>query len=117
MSELVFLKCVACRGGEPVLSGEEIETLKPEVSEWQIIEEEGVKKLWRSFKLKNFEQALNFTNQVGEIAEAEDHHPLIQTEWGGVKVVWWTHKIRGLHKNDFIMAAKTDAVYRREWEQ
>ena len=117
MSDLEFLKCVACRGGEPVLSSEEIETLKPEVPEWQIIEDEGVQKLVRSFKLKNFEQALKFTNQVGEVAEAEDHHPLIQTEWGRVKVVWWTHKIRGLHKNDFIMAAKTDAVYRREWEQ
>lgn len=117
MSELLFLKCVACRGGEPVLNGKEIDTLMPEVPEWQIIEEEGVKKLLRSFKLKNFEQALKFTNQVGEIAETEDHHPLIQTEWGRVKVVWWTHKIRGLHKNDFIMAAKTDDVYRREWLQ
>jgi 4a-hydroxytetrahydrobiopterin dehydratase len=111
MSELSHLRCVACRGDEPRLKEDEIVKLKPEVPEWQVIEDGEIKKLERNFKFKNFKQALAFTDQVGGIAEEEDHHPLIQTEWGKVKVMWWTHKIRGLHRNDFIMAAKTDALY------
>lgn len=114
MSELTSLKCVACRGGEPTLDESEIAELKPEVPDWQVIQDADIKKLERTYKLKNFRQALAFTNRVGEIAEEQDHHPLIQTEWGKVKVVWWTHKIRGLHKNDFIMAAKTDELYSQE---
>jgi len=82
----------------------------PQVSGWQVKEVEGVKRLERVFKLKNFVQALEFTNKIGAIAEMEGHHPLIVTEWGRVTVQWWTHKIHGLHKNDFIMAAKTDEV-------
>lgn len=111
MDELLSkLKCVACRGGEPTLTDAEIAELNPQVAEWQIIELEGVKRLQRVFKLKNFIEAVAFTNKVGMIAEKEDHHPLIITEWGRVTVQWWTHKIRGLHKNDFIMAAKTDEL-------
>ena len=71
----------------------------------------GVRRLERVFAFKDFAQALAFTNQVGELAEAEGHHPAILTEWGRVTVTWWTHKINGLHRNDFIMAAKTEAVY------
>jgi pterin-4a-carbinolamine dehydratase len=67
--------------------------------------------LQRVFKFKNFAQALDFTNKVGDLAEAEDHHPALTTEWGKVTINWWTHKIRGLHRNDFIMAAKTDGLY------
>ena len=63
-----------------------------------------------SVMMKNFIEAMAFTNKIAMIAEKEDHHPLIVTEWGRVKVQWWTHKIKGLHKNDFIMAAKTDAL-------
>jgi 4a-hydroxytetrahydrobiopterin dehydratase len=63
------------------------------------------------FRFKNFRQALEFTNKIGDIAEQEGHHPVIVTEWGRVKVSWWTHKIQGLHQNDFIMAAKTDELY------
>ncbi len=65
-----------------------------------------------SFKFKNFVQSLEFTNQVGALAEAEGHHPALLTEWGRVTVTWWTHKIKGLHRNDFIMAAKTDQLFR-----
>jgi len=72
---------------------------------------ENVPRLRRIFKFKNFVEALNFTNKVGEIAETEGHHPMLITEWGRVTVVWWTHAIRGLHKNDFIMAAKTNDLY------
>jgi len=110
MTELAKMKCVACRGDEPTLTEEEISELKPDVPEWEVIEVEGVNRLERSFKLKNFIEAVAFTNKIAMISEKEDHHPLIVTEWGKVKVNWWTHKIKGLHKNDFIMAAKVDAL-------
>jgi 4a-hydroxytetrahydrobiopterin dehydratase len=89
---------------------EEIQSYTPQVPEWEVIDVDGIKRLQRQFKLKNFAQALAFTNQVGALAEAEDHHPAILTEWGRVTVTWWTHKIKGLHRNDFIMAAKTDQI-------
>ncbi len=111
MDKLITMKCVACRGGEPVLTDAEIAALRPQVSEWRVIEVDGVKRLQRTFKVKNFIEAMAFTNKVGMIAEKEDHHPLIATEWGKVDVQWWTHKIKGLHKNDFIMAAKTDEMF------
>ena len=75
---------------------------------WQVVAEAGINRLVRIFKFKNFREALAFTNGVGELAEAAGHHPAILTEWGRVTVSWWTHKIKGLHKNDFIMAARTD---------
>jgi 4a-hydroxytetrahydrobiopterin dehydratase len=83
----------------------------PQVPEWQVVEVDGVNRLVRLYKFKNFRQALDFTAKVGELAEQQDHHPLIQTEWGRVTVSWWTHKIKGLHRNDFIMAARTDELY------
>ena len=104
------MKCVACRGGEPPLTTEEISELHPQVPKWQIPERDGIKRLGQVFKFKNFAEALMFTNKIGEIAEVEEHHPALLTEWGRVTVSWWTHKIRGLHKNDFIMAAKTDKL-------
>ena len=110
MTDLHQMKCVACRGGEPKLTDQEIAALQPEVPEWQVIEVDGIKRLERVFKLKNFIEAMAFTNKIGMIAEKEDHHPLIVTEWGRVTIQWWTHKIKGLHKNDFIMAAKVDAL-------
>jgi len=110
MSELAQLKCVACRGGEPTVTEAEIAELHPQVPEWQIVEVDGVKRLQRVFKLRNFVEAVAFATRVAMIAEKEDHHPLIITEWGRVTVQWWTHKIKGLHKNDFIMAAKTDGL-------
>ena len=108
MTKLAGMKCVACRGGEPPLTGQEIADLSQEVPEWQILELDGVNRLERIFKLKNFIEAVALTNKIAMVAEKEDHHPLIVTEWGRVKVQWWTHKIKGLHQNDFIMAAKTD---------
>jgi 4a-hydroxytetrahydrobiopterin dehydratase len=110
MTELSKLRCVACRGGEPVLTDAQIAEFHPQVSDWQIKEVDGVKRLERVFKLKNFIEAVAFTNKIAMIAEKEDHHPLIVTEWGRVTIQWWTHKIRGLHQNDFIMAAKTDEL-------
>ena len=110
MAELHQMKCVACRGGEPTLTESEIEEYHPQVPEWQIKEVGGIKRLERVFKFKNFVEAMAFTTKIGLIAEKEDHHPLIVTEYGRVTVDWWTHKIKGLHANDFIMAAKTDRL-------
>ena len=111
MSSLVGMKCVACRKGDPTLTEAEIAGLHPLVPEWQIAEREGIKRLERVFKFENFAQALAFTNKVGGIAEDEGHHPVLTTEWARVTVSWWTHKIKGLHRNDFVMAAKTDQQY------
>ena len=104
-------KCVACRRDSPQVTGEEITQLSPMVSEWELITEEGVPKLDRAFSFPNFQQALDFTNRLGDLAESEGHHPRLVTEWGRVGVTWWTHKIRNLHRNDFIMAAKSDEIY------
>lgn len=112
MTHLAAGKCIACRAGEPTLTDAEIADLLPQLSGWQVKEVEGMKRLEKLFKFKNFAQALEFTDKVGVIAEEENHHPLIITEWGKVTLNWWTHKIGGLHKNDFIMAAKSDELYR-----
>ena len=111
MINLAAEKCVACRGDEPTLTDAEIEDLLLHVHQWQLKEVGGMQRLERILKFKNFAQALEFTNKIGALAEQEDHHPLIVIEWGKVTVNWWTHKIGGLHKNDFIMAAKTDEVF------
>jgi 4a-hydroxytetrahydrobiopterin dehydratase len=111
VSDLTQIKCVPCRGDEPKVTEAELAEFLPEVPDWKIVEREGILRLERVFEFKNFVQALTFTNKVGELAEAEGHHPAILTEWGRVTVTWWTHKIRGLHRNDFVMAAKTDRLY------
>jgi 4a-hydroxytetrahydrobiopterin dehydratase len=110
MSELSEMKCTACRRGEPTLTEAEIAELRPQVPDWQLVEREGIKRLERVFWFRDFAEALAFTNWVGELVEEERHHPALLTEWGKVTVTWWTHKIRGLHRNDFVMAAKTDGL-------
>ncbi|MBI4467865.1 MAG: 4a-hydroxytetrahydrobiopterin dehydratase [Acidobacteria bacterium] len=110
MTELIREKCVACRKDAPRVTDAEIEELKPQVPNWTIVERDGIPRLERVFRFQDFAEALAFTFKVGELAEAEDHHPSVLTEWGRVTVTWWTHKIRGLHRNDFIMAAKTDEI-------
>ena len=110
MNNLAGKTCAACRAGAPLVTPEEIEQLTPQVPDWEIIQVDGVKRLRRAFKFKDFVAALAYTNRVGALAEAEGHHPAILTEWGKVTVTWWTHKIHGLHTNDFIMAAKTDRL-------
>ncbi len=111
MTDLTQIKCVACRGGEPTVTEAELADYLPQVPEWRILEVDGVRRLQRVFKFKDFKQALAFTNRVGELAEQEGHHPALLTEWGRVTATWWTHKIGGLHRNDFVMAAKTDQLY------
>lgn len=100
-----------CRGGEPSLTETEIADLMLHVPQWQRVERGGIPRLERMFKFGNYAQAVDFTNKVATIAEEEDHHPLIILEWGRVTVQWWTHVVKGLHRNDFIMAAKTDEIF------
>ena len=104
-------KCTACRRNSPSVTDQEISELHPEVAGWELIYEDSIPKLDRLFQFKNFQQALEFTDQVGAMAEEEGHHPRLVTEWGRVEVTWWTHKIRNLHRNDFVMAAKSDQIY------
>lgn len=110
MSKLREYACVPCRGGVPALTEDEMGQYLPEVPGWQVHAVDGILRISREFHFKDFLQAMDFSNRVAEIAEAEGHHPAILTEWGKVTVSWWTHKIKGLHRNDFIMAAKTDAL-------
>ena len=92
------------------MTDEEVAELHPQVPEWEIVEIDGVKRLRRVFSFDDFAQALAFTNSVARLAEEEGHHPVLLTEWGRTTVSWWTHKIKGLHRNDFVMAAKTDRL-------
>jgi 4a-hydroxytetrahydrobiopterin dehydratase len=110
MEALTQMKCVACRKDAPTLSDAEIAELRPQVPDWELVELDGIKRLRRVFSAPDFAQALDFTNKVGRLAEEEGHHPAVLTEWGRTTVTWWTHKIKGLHRNDFIMAAKTDEL-------
>ncbi len=111
MAELTRQKCTACRIGAPRTTAAEIAELTPQIPEWTLLSRDGIDYLEREFVFENFAEALAFTVKVGDLAEEEGHHPAILTEWGRATVRWWTHKIGGLHYNDFIMAAKTDQVY------
>lgn len=102
--------CEACRADSPKVSDQELKELLGQIPDWTPESRNGVLQLERVFKFPDFAQALAFTNRVGALAEKEGHHPALLTEWGKVTVTWWTHKIKGLHKSDFIMAARTDEV-------
>jgi len=110
MGTLTTEKCTACNRDSPLVTDSDIRELKPQIPDWMLVERDGIQRLERVFNVKDFVAALNFTNRVGALAEAEGHHPAILTEWGRVTVTLWTHKIRGLHRNDFIMAAKIDSL-------
>lgn len=110
MNSLIQQKCEACRADAPRVTPDEISELIIQIPDWKVIEVNGEKRLERTFKFKNFADALAFTNRVGALAEEQNHHPALLTEWGRTTVIWWTHKIHGLHINDFIMAAKTDRL-------
>jgi 4a-hydroxytetrahydrobiopterin dehydratase len=110
MGALTNEKCTACRRDSPLVTKAEIQELKPQVPEWTLVERDGIQRLERVFTVRDFAEALSFTNSVGALAEVEGHHPSILTEWGRVTVTLWTHAIHGLHRNDFIMAAKIDAL-------
>ncbi|MFP4261789.1 MAG: 4a-hydroxytetrahydrobiopterin dehydratase [Halomonas sp.] len=110
MSQLSEQQCEACSIDAPRVTQEEIEAYRVDVPEWKIVDRDGIMQLERTFTFKDFVQALDFTQRVGDIAEQADHHPAILTEYGKVTVTWWSHKIKGLHRNDFILAARTDEV-------
>lgn len=110
MSPLASERCVPCRGDAPAVTGAEIDDLRRQVPDWQVVERDGVRRLERVVRFPDFVRALEFTNRLGALAEREGHHPAILTEWGRVTVTWWTHAIRDLHRNDFVMAARTDAL-------
>ena len=112
METLLTETCVPCQGFLPPITEAEMSELMPQIPDWDIVEENGENHLQRSYKFVDFQSALAFTNLVGEEAEKVGHHPALLTEWGKVTVTWWTHAINGLHRNDFIMAAKTDEAFR-----
>jgi 4a-hydroxytetrahydrobiopterin dehydratase len=114
MPGLAREKCVPCQGNVPPVSESERKDLLKQIPDWRIVERGGAPELERVFKFKEFRDGLNFVARVGDMAEAEDHHPAVLLEWGRVTVRWSTHKIRNLHRNDFIMASKTDALYSQE---
>ena len=107
MNPLSSKKCVPCRGGVPALTVEQVRPLQGQVKAWTVIDNHH---LTKRFAFEDFQQALNFVNRVGAIAEEEDHHPDICFGWGRVEVTTWTHKVNGLTENDFILAAKIDEI-------
>ena len=116
MDKLALLHCSSITANTPRLDEHAISQYTTKLLDWQVYEKDSEPRLEKTFKFKDFNQAVDFTNQVANAANEEDHHPAILTEWGKVTVTWWTHKIKGLHQNDFIMAAKTDQLYGRTSE-
>lgn len=111
MTKLSQQACEACRADAPKVTGQEKQELLSAIPDWEDVMVDGEEQLRRVFTFKNFVEAQAFTTKVADLAEAENHHPAILLEWGRATVRWWTHKIGGLHKNDFIMAARTDELY------
>ena len=113
MTELKDRACEACRVGAPLATPEEIKEFLPQIPEWEIVEDNGIKKLVRTFTFPNFAEALAFTYKVGEMADEVGHHPTLITEWGRVDVIFFSKKIKGLHVTDFVMAARTDDLHNK----
>jgi 4a-hydroxytetrahydrobiopterin dehydratase len=110
MSALAERQCVPCKGGVAALKGQELARLVKELGGgWQVAAE---RQLIKEYEFSNFREALDFTNEVGELAEAEQHHPDIYLTWGKVKLTIWTHKINGLTESDFVLAAKADKAFK-----
>tara|TARA_R110001592_G_scaffold140906_2_gene362031 strand:+ start:4277 stop:4609 length:333 start_codon:yes stop_codon:yes gene_type:complete len=110
MVKISEVNCEACKEDAKKLSEQDISDQLNQLPEWSLVEEEDIKKLKKAFKFKNFVDALEFTNKVGALAEEHNHHPDILTEWGKVTVSWWSHKIKGLHQLDFVLALKTNSL-------
>ncbi len=103
MTDLASKTCVPCKGGTPPLKGEELDDLWRQIPGWEVVEEHHLR---RRFRFKNFREALDFVNRVGELAEEQGHHPDVRFGWGYAEVTVYTHKIDGLTESDFILAAK-----------
>ncbi len=110
MNELASMHCSAVTATTQKMNDDEIGSYQAKLPDWEIYSKNGELRLEKVYPFKDFTQAVDFTNRVAKIANEENHHPAILTEWGNVTVTWWTHRIRGLHLNDFIMAAKTDQL-------
>ena len=110
MAELQSQSCEACKIDAPRLTNTEITNLISEINDWDLIQEP-VKQIKKIFSFPDYQSGVNFLNAVATMADQEDHHPELVLEWGKVTVIWWSHKIKGLHKNDFICASKTDNLY------
>ena len=112
MDELAARECSACRADAPQVTPQQCELLLGQLPQWQLIDIDGVKQLSRVYVCKSFLDAMAQAEKIAEIAEQENHHPALLVEWGKLTVTWWTHKIKGLHENDFVMAARTDGLFR-----
>ncbi|QXO15466.1 MULTISPECIES: 4a-hydroxytetrahydrobiopterin dehydratase [Vibrio] len=104
------LRCEACGADAIALNAAEQQTLLRELDDWSLMLRAGIPQLEKIYRFKNFKQAWAFADQIAQLAEEQFHHPAILLEWGQVTVTWWSHSIKGLHKNDFICAAKCDAL-------
>ena len=111
MDELARLHCSQINAKTLRLNEHDVNQLIAKLPGWQTPEKGAELRLEKVYEFEDFRKALAFTNQVAQVANEEDHHPALLTEWGKVTVTWWTHKIKGLHQNDFIMAAKTEQLY------
>jgi 4a-hydroxytetrahydrobiopterin dehydratase len=111
MKPLSKSNCEACSADAKKLSAAQIESLLQEINNWELITDDNIQKLSRCFDTGNYAKSMAFTNAVAELAQASDHHPLLIVEYGTVTVVWWSHKIKGLHLNDFIMASRTSDAF------
>ena len=111
-NELSQSTCEACKADAHRLNEKEIQELLPQIPSWTVCEEESIERLICSFAFLTYEDSVKFTNEVAKLAEKENHHPEIFLEWGKVTVTWWSHKIKGLHNNDFICASKTDDLFK-----
>ena len=109
--QLMSTPCEACKIDSPAVNETEKNQLLLQIPQWKILNIDQIERLSRSYKFINFVKAMEFTNRVAEIAEVENHHPEIITQWGQVTVVWWTHTIKGLHINDFVLAARTEQLF------
>lgn len=107
-TDLADQTCVPCKGGTPPLRLEQIQPLLAQLEGWRV---EDSKKLLKSYKFKNFVEAVRFVNALTPVAEDQGHHPDLYVRWGEVRAYLWTHSIDGLTESDFIMAAKLDRVY------
>ena len=107
--DLAAKDCIPCKGGVPPLQGDELARLHAALGNgWLVVTEHHLEK---DYKFKDFRQALDFTNRIGEVSEAQGHHPDIYLAWGKVKITIWTHKINGLTESDFVFAAKADQLF------
>jgi 4a-hydroxytetrahydrobiopterin dehydratase len=109
VNDLSSQSCEACQIDAPKVPQDQIQILLSEINGWVLIEEP-INKIQKIFSFKSYKDSVDFSNKVASLADDEDHHPRIVLEWGKVTVIWWSHKIEGLHKNDFICAAKTDKL-------